>query len=95
MLAANLAARNRGWLNAREERAVRERLLLPILKLKPLRAELADGPILEAMKKDKKRTGEGLPLILYRDGYRFERIGDFSFEEAAKVLAELRDLFRE
>lgn len=93
MIAANMAARNRGWLNAREERAVRDRLLLPILKLKPRASELEDGLVIEAMKKDKKRTGEGLPLILYRDGYVFERIGDLAYDEAAAVLAELRELF--
>jgi len=95
MIAANMAARNRGWLNAADEKDVRTRLLLPILKLKPDRADLEDGPIIEAMKKDKKRTGEGLPLILYRDGCIFERIGDLTFGEVAEVLAELRELFRE
>lgn len=93
MIAANMASRNRGWLAGQAERDVREQLLLPILKLKPTSEELETGPIIEAMKNDKKRTGDGLPLILYRDQFLFERIGDLSVDEATKVLSELRELF--
>ena len=93
MLAANLAARNRGWLSPTVEKEFRDRFLRPCLTIAPTPQELQDEPILEAMKKDKKRTGEGLPLILFRDGLRFERIGDLSFQEAAIVLQELRETF--
>lgn len=94
MIAANIAARNRGWLAPALEIDIREHLLLPALTLPPQTHELDDTAIIEAMKKDKKRTGEGLPLVLFRNGFAFERIHDLTFQEAAKILAELRSRFR-
>lgn len=93
MIAANIVARNRGWLVPEQEGKIRDQLLLPSLTLQPQPHEIDAGAIIEAMKKDKKRIGEDLPLVLFRNGFVFERIADLTCQEVSKTLTELRSIF--
>ena len=90
MRLANRVAVARGLLDVELAHRV-DRLLRATLSVPPRPAELEPGPFLEAMGRDKKRTGEGLALILMKGGLRFEPIQDLSMEEAASALAEAGD----
>lgn len=94
MMAANIVARNREWLDPAVEHAVNLDLLRPVVNLVPTAEELNKQPIVEAMKRDKKRTGQDLPLVLFRDGFHFERVGDLKEAEVSKALTELAELFK-
>ena len=92
MLVANAAAARRGLLApARAERVARE-LLLPILSV-PVRAgDLAQAPLVAAMKQDKKRIGEGLVMVMLRDDGELVKVTDFAEAELAAALDDLRAL---
>ena len=49
------------------------------------------GRLFDAMQKDKKRTGAGLPLVLLTDGYAMKKVDDLTCDELA---AATRDLTR-
>jgi 3-dehydroquinate synthetase len=89
MLAANLVARNRSLLRAEMEHEIAETLLLPALMVRPDARALEPQALIDAMKQDKKRTGDMLPLIMMRDDFEFERVNDLSPEEVLPVLDEL------
>jgi 3-dehydroquinate synthase len=89
MLAANLVARNRSLLQAEMEHEIAESLLLPALMVRPHPTALEPAALVDAMKQDKKRTGDLLPLIMMRDEFGFERVNDLSPEEVLPVLDEL------
>lgn len=89
MLAANLVARNRSVLQAETEHEIAETLLLPALTVRPQPAALEPRAFVDAMKQDKKRTGNMLPLIMMRDEFGFERVNNLSPEEVLPVLDEL------
>ena len=50
--------------------------------------------LVEAMKYDKKRTGEGLALVMVGDGLRAVRVDDLGVPEALDALERLPDLLR-
>ena len=85
MALANRVSVARGLLEAglaqRVERLIRDTLVVP-----PLASELEPGPFLAAMGRDKKRTGQGLALILMKSGLAFEQVQDLSEREAVSVL---------
>lgn len=88
MLLANIIARHRALLPSLVETTIAEKLLLPSLVVKP-RAEHLDGDaIVEAMRKDKKRTGSDLALIMMEDGYEFSKVNDLSIAEVTGALEE-------
>jgi 3-dehydroquinate synthase len=89
MLAANLVARNRSLLHAEMEQEIAEHLLLPSLMVRPHARALEPQALIQAMKQDKKRTGDLLPLIMMRDEFVFERVNDLSPHEVVLVLDEL------
>jgi 3-dehydroquinate synthase len=93
MLLAGAVARRRGLLTPAEERRRRVELLLPVLLDRPLLDEAAVARVLEAMKYDKKRTGEGLALIMVGDGLRAVQVADLGEDEASAALAELPSLY--
>ena len=92
MLFANLAASRRGLLGRERADRLAGALLLNSLSV-PLRDEyFAEDRLLEAMKQDKKRVGDGLVVVMVRDDYSLEKLTDFTAHELVDVLIELRSL---
>jgi 3-dehydroquinate synthase len=94
IILANIAARNRGLLSRNLEEELAARLLLPALDTKPAPSHLAASSldpdaVVNAMSKDKKRTGQGLALVVLKDGYELQKLDDFTPAEATAALAEL------
>ena len=85
---ANMASRNRGLLSRPLEVELRRTLLEPNLVVRPGRAHLEPEAVIDAMKKDKKRKGDGLALVVLKDGYEMQRLDDFTPAEARAVLEE-------
>lgn len=92
MLLANIVSRKRGILSADLETYLRDQLLSPLLPQgKPL-AGLAPAGVVEAMKKDKKRTGTDLALVMAADGCKMSRVNDLTEAEALAALSEAGQL---
>jgi 3-dehydroquinate synthase len=89
MLAANLVARNRSLLRAETEHEIAESVLLPALRVRPPLSALEPDALIAAMRQDKKRTGDMLPLIMMADEFAFRRVNDLAPEEVIPVLEEL------
>ncbi len=90
MLAANLIAQRRGLLDEHTARKIAETLLIPSLAVKPTSEALDADAIIRAMKKDKKRTGADLALIMLTNGYQFERVNDLTSGEVVQTLQTLQ-----
>ncbi|HVO30168.1 MAG TPA: 3-dehydroquinate synthase [bacterium] len=88
MLFANSLARRRGVLSPALEERLRP-LLLGTLVTRPTRAHLETPRIVDAMGKDKKRTGKGLAVILLRDGLALEKIDDATPDEVGAAIGDL------
>jgi len=86
MILANKISRNRGVLSESLEDWILKKLLLPSLTIRPKSEYFNANAVVEAMKKDKKRTGENLALIMLKDGYEMESVKDLSVAEATTVL---------
>ena len=89
MLAANLVAKKRSLLSEKIEREIAETLLIPSLIVKPRLEVLEPEAIIDAMKKDKKRTGDKLALIMMVDDFEFKRVYDLTPGEVVCVLDAL------
>ena len=89
MIAANLIAQVRGVLDAKIADRISEKILYPSLVIKPAPAALNHAEIIAAMKMDKKRTGEKLPLILMNSNFEFSRVNDLTEDEVSKTLDAL------
>lgn len=89
MLAANLVARNRSLLRREFEREIADTLLLPSLTVRPHAKALEPQALIDALKQDKKRTGDGLALIMMTDEFSFQRVNDLTPEEVFPVVEEL------
>jgi 3-dehydroquinate synthase len=94
MLLSGVVARRRGLLTAAEERRRRVELLLPVLAGRPHLDESAVARAIEAMKYDKKRTGEGLALVMIGDGLQAVQVADLREDEARCALSELPALYQ-
>jgi 3-dehydroquinate synthase len=88
MLLANRVSVRRRILSSKVEKSLAEKLLVPSLTVRPGASDLDPQGILEGMKKDKKRTGEGLALILMAEGYEMSRVNDLTESEVRAVLQE-------
>jgi len=89
MMAANIISRERGILSSDLEREISESILIPSLITKPSPEALHPDSIISAMKKDKKRTGDKLALIMADNNYNFTRTNDLAETEVIDTLAEL------
>jgi len=90
MRLANRVAQARGLLDPALAARV-DRLFQGALTLRPAPGELDPAPLLEAMGRDKKRTGAGLALIVMKTGLAFEQVQDLTPEEVGAALeAELQ-----
>jgi 3-dehydroquinate synthase len=86
MLASNIIAEKRGLLANRLAADIAEHLLLPSLVAKPSAQSLDPATMISAMKKDKKRIGAELALIMMGDGFRFTRVNDLTEAEVTWAL---------
>jgi 3-dehydroquinate synthase len=69
MLSANIVSSQRGLLTQKLEFEIAENLLLPSLVTHPTADTMDANVIIDAMKKDKKRTGKQLALIMILTTY--------------------------
>lgn len=89
MLLANIVARRRGLLSEKLCDFFARELLLPSLRARIQREFLDPDVVVEAMKKDKKRVGENLALIMIDQRYQMLRVNDLTPADAAIALEEL------
>lgn len=92
MLFANLAAARRGILAEATCEFLAEQLLLQSLSVELREEYLAPDRLLEAMKQDKKRVGDGLVMVMLNEGGELTKATDFSGEELIHCLHTLRSL---
>ncbi len=90
MLLANRIACTRGLLPEDLETRITRGLLIPSLLVRPRKEALDPQAVVKAMKKDKKRTGEGLALIMMREGHEMLRVNDLTESEVSQALDEVR-----
>jgi 3-dehydroquinate synthase len=95
MILANSVAIRRGLLSPSLAQMILNQVLLPSLKAKLLLEYFQTEAVVESMKKDKKRTGEGLALIMINDRYQFSSIKDLTPLEAEGSLNELSQILTE
>lgn len=89
MLFANLIAVSRGLLSSARADLLAQTLLGRSLSV-PIRKGYLDWqPLVEAMKQDKKRTGDGLVMVLLAEDASLHKVNDLSVEEVRAALAEL------
>lgn len=92
MMFANIVAKNRGLLNTDLFGQIHNQTLLPALVSKPGKSQLDTDSVFAAMKMDKKRTGEGLVLIMLADGFEMSKIDNLTYAELAAANQELQKL---
>jgi 3-dehydroquinate synthase len=89
MMLSNIVAEKRGWLPVELEEKLFDKLLAPILSVKLHNYLLKEDKIISSMKKDKKRTGEKLPLITMGEGFKAVKVDDLDEEEIKLALNKL------
>jgi 3-dehydroquinate synthase len=89
MILANRIAQRRGILSEERRRFIEERLLMPALNVTVQPADLQPAAIIEAMGRDKKRTGNGLALIMITDAGEMVRVNNLEGQEVQYALEEL------
>lgn len=89
MILANHIAQRRGILSEEKRRFIETRLLAPTLNTKLQSEDLQPAAIVEAMSKDKKRTGSGLALIMLTDANEMVRVNDLEAQEVRSALQEV------
>ncbi len=95
MLLANIVARQRGLLSDEFHQFIARELLLPSLVVKVRNDYFDRASVIEGMKKDKKRTGIGLALVMMGDNNQMYRVNDLTEQEAGKALDVASDQLRE
>lgn len=94
MLFANIVAEKRNMMSSGTALILAEKLLLKTIKANILPSHLDSKRITEAMKKDKKRTGPGLVIVLMKEDFTFDKIIDFPEQDVAPAIDELRVILR-
>jgi len=89
MMLANIVSRERGLLSSKLENKFFNELLLSILFVKSKEYLLKEMDIILSMKKDKKRIGVKLPLIIIKDGLYANKVTDLDEKEVKFALREL------
>jgi 3-dehydroquinate synthase len=95
MLASNIVARQRGLLSEKMEKEISEKILMPNLLIKPQAHALDADALVGAMKKDKKRIGDKLALIMMNDDFVFSRVNDLAEDEVSFALKEVGERLRD
>jgi 3-dehydroquinate synthase len=94
MIVANQIAERRGLLSEEKRLYIQTTLLMPTLSVRVAPADLQPEAIVEAMRKDKKRTGSGLVLIMLADSGEMVRIDDLQDQEVRSALQEAEHLLK-
>ena len=89
IILANIVSKNRGLLSHKLENKIFEELLLSIAICDPKLYLTKKEKIISAMKKDKKRVGEKLPLIIMKDKLRIGKLLDLDEKEIEFALTNL------
>ena len=92
MILANRIAQRRGILSEEKRRFTEERLLRPTLNMRVQPTDLQPAAIIEAMGRDKKRTGSGLALIMVTDAGEMVRVNDLEPQEVRTALEQVECL---
>ena len=92
MLLANILARRRGILSEALDSFIRKELLLPSLAIIPQEGLFKPEPVIMGMKKDKKRTGEKLAVIMLADDYNLIKATDVAVAEVSEALDALKEI---
>jgi 3-dehydroquinate synthase len=91
MLLSNNVACQRGLMSCSRSESLRKDLLLPTLRVKPKPQWLDTANVVECMRKDKKRTGDGLVLIMMRDNHDMLKVDDLTVQEVDRALAQEKE----
>lgn len=94
MLIANEEAEKRGILNTENKKFIKEKVLLPSLKTNLAEIDINIEKTIQAMGQDKKNTGNGLALVMLKDGYEMVKITDLSPDEARTLMEEFVERVR-
>jgi 3-dehydroquinate synthase len=92
MLIANLVAKKRRLLSEALSDEIAQNLLLPSLKILPASESIKPEALITAMKKDKKRTGDLLALIMMKNDFDFVRVNDLTPEEVITAITEGKEI---
>lgn len=95
MLFANIVAKTRGLISTVLFHELQFQVLLPALTTRPTKSQLNTDAIFAAMQMDKKRTGDGLVLVMLTDGFAMCKIDDLSIEELKLANLELLSVLGE
>ncbi|MEO7861558.1 MAG: AroB-related putative sugar phosphate phospholyase (cyclizing) [Nitrospirales bacterium] len=94
ILFANIVAKNRGLLSSSRYEFLNRELLLGNIRVNQADILFSTDQIFEAMKKDKKRVGQGLALIMMLDDYSMKKVQDLQYNELAVGIKELGTALR-
>jgi 3-dehydroquinate synthase len=89
MLLANEVAGRRGLLSNQAKAGLARDLLVPGLAVRPRPAEWDAAAVIEALGKDKKRTGAGLALVMMKDDFDLIKVDDLAPDEVRSALDSL------
>ena len=92
MISANIAAKNRKILSAKNEEFIRNEILIKILRYDLSVINFDINAMLNAMSHDKKNLGSGLALIVMNDGYEFSKLSDLTIEEAQNAIIQFKKI---
>lgn len=92
MILANHIAERRGMLSEERRHFIETRLLIPSLNMRAQPPDLQPAAIIEAMGRDKKRTGSGLTLIMVTDAGEMVRVNDLEPREVRSALEQVKCL---
>lgn len=85
MIMSNFVALSRGYLTSELEKELLNSLLKPILKIDN-KIAIDQHAVVMAMKNDKKRTGNGLPLIILKTDFSMIKLDDIREDEVVSAL---------
>ena len=86
IILAKYVSHNRGLLSKELFNYLEEKILFPLIEHCKTKINFNTDDIINGMKKDKKRTGEGIPLIILKDEFQMIRISDLSIEEISQSI---------
>jgi 3-dehydroquinate synthase len=92
MMFANIVANRRGLMSDKVFEKLHSRALQPALTSLPNVSQLDTNRLCSAMKMDKKRTSDGLVLIMLVDGFNLIKVDDLSIDEMSSANQELKKL---
>lgn len=90
MILANIIAKKRKLLSEETEILLAKQLLFPILSISASEMIFDDYLLFEAMKMDKKRIDNGIPIVMLTDDFRMQKFNDLSEQEIIFSINEFR-----